>query len=240
MSVSMNMLNDSPKTYLQKKEDAYQIIEKLGEIGDIYLIGGALRAYRDNSEIDTLRDIDIIVDSPQKDGLNCILNSYPYEINNFGGYKIVCDGLVLDFWELKNTWAFASGVIKCAECEYVNKLQESVFLNVDAIIYDWKRNKWYDKGYKAAMKQGILDVVLCQNPHIPLNVIRAMILKNKYHMEYSERLAKLILDEYEKSANYLDKLMEIQMNRYKQIILEKEEVAKELSDIQSRTNANGI
>ena len=42
-------------------------------------------------------------------------------------------------------------------------LPKTVFLNMDAIIYDMKNDKWYDTEYKKAMETKVLDIILEEN-----------------------------------------------------------------------------
>lgn len=76
---------------------------------------------------------------------------------------------------------------------------DTVFLNIDAIVYDMKRDIWYEEGYQEAIKTQVLNVVLESNPEIPLNIVRAMVLKKRYNMAYSKRLKDIIRHEREKT-----------------------------------------
>lgn len=76
---------------------------------------------------------------------------------------------------------------------------DTVFLNIDAIVYDMKRDIWYEEGYQEAIKIQVLNVVLESNPEIPLNIVRAMVLKKRCNMAYSKRLKDIIRREREKT-----------------------------------------
>ena len=86
------------------------------------------------------------------------LQNYHVEINRFGGLKILIDDTEVDVWRIENTWAYRKG--KVVAIDKVESLPKTVFLNMDGIVYDCKRNVWLDREYENAMKTKMLDVVL--------------------------------------------------------------------------------
>lgn len=104
-------------------------------------------------------------------------------------------------------------------------------MNIDSIIYDWSEEKWYDAIYQKAMESKILDVVLAENPQLHLNIIRTFVLKNRYHMQLSDKLKQIILDELWKIGSLTDftqKLYIEQTRRYNTEILSKDHIFSEL------------
>ncbi len=196
--------------------------------GETFLLGGVLREYKDNDfKNSNLRDIDFVVDS-KTDSLSQILKDYHPTVNRFGGYKINCNGLIIDIWSLNETWAFKNKLIKCKDTEYRERLQDTVFLNMDSIVYNLTTKKWFDQNYQLAMKTKILDTVLKDNPAIPLNILRAIIIKKKYGMLFSDRLNVICKDFINNNINYLECFMNIQKDRYDKVIIDKFEIQKEL------------
>lgn len=104
---------------------------------------------------------------------------------------------------------------------------------MDSLVYDIKNNTWYDYLYKKAKESNILDIVLEENPHIDLNILRGMIFQNRYHMEYSERLKKLICERCQNEKEYEKILYLIEKKRYKTEILSLVEIKKQLDSIHS-------
>lgn len=94
-----------------------------------------------------------------------------------------------------------------------------------------KNNIWYDSEYREAMQSKVLDVLLECNPEVPLNIIRAIVLKRRYSMTYSSKLKRIIREEMNAKENFLDILMSIQMRRYKREILSRELIENELLQI---------
>lgn len=212
--------------YLKKCPPAYCLFHDLQKAGDIYLIGGVLREYRDKKTIEELRDVDIIVDVKYPPVWNKIINErqkYKLLINRFDGYKICCKNLLIDTWSLDQTWAYRTKSFQCKSSEYVNNLSKTVFLNIDGIIYDWKRDHWDDIVYMQAMENKMLDIVLSPNPQPELNIVRAFVLQNRYNMFFSESLKEYIKDLYCKKYSHLDIFVDVLMNkqqsRYNKMIL---------------------
>ena len=224
----MNKVNKCICEYLFNYPPSEKLFEELNQLGNVYLIGGVLREYRDNGKILDIRDIDIIVDVIDEEKWNAILSEYTPTHNRFGGYKLICEKLVVDMWRIEESWAYREDVIRCSKSEYVSKLPQTVFLNIDAIIYDLKNDMWYDDIYKQAMKTRCLDIVLEKNPQLPLNIIRTFVLKEKYNMALSERLMSTIKKEIriiaQNEGDVIKYLNGIQKHRYNRLILSEEKM----------------
>lgn len=215
--------------YLKKYPPAQILFEKLVEIGDVYIIGGLLREYKDNNQINSLRDADFSINIKHKEKWEKVIKDIPNQKNRFGGYKFNCSGFIVDVWDVKETWAFRNKIIDVDETEFFKYLSKSVFLNVDALIYDLSNNRWNDAIYLQAMEKNEIDIVLEKNPFIELNLLRSMILKRKYKMDYSKKLANMIYDYSKIDKSFVNKLLDIQDKRYRKIVLTKESVAQEIN-----------
>ena len=224
----MRDLNQEIYSYLLQYPPALEMYDMLEKTGNIYLIGGILREYKDKGEIQKIRDIDIIIEVTVESYWQELLKKYQPKKNKFGGYKLSCSGLIVDIWELKETWAYRNKLIPCNSTDYLKKLPDTVFLNIDAIIYELKRNIWYDEKYQQAMQSKIIDVVLEKNPQILLNIVRALVLRKQYKMSFSEKLINIIKEEEQHYSNFLDVLMYIQQERYNKKILQRKEIEEEL------------
>lgn len=221
------------KEYLNHHPIADQLFMKLYNIGELYLIGGVLREFLETGDIKIVRDIDLVISTKEVDQFHKICMKYHAKKNSFGGYKINCDGITIDVWNIESTWAYKKNIIKCFEEGYFKNLPYTVFYNLDSLIYDVKNDVWYDYLYKKAKESNILDIVLEENPHIDLNILRGMIFQNRYHMEYSERLKKLICERCQNEKEYEKILYLIEKKRYKTEILSLIEIKKQLDSIHS-------
>lgn len=220
------------ESYLRAYPPALEMFQKLMRVGDVYLIGGILREYKDKGTIEELRDADFIVNVKNFREWQELLAAYRPERNHFEGYKFSCTGFIMDVWEAEKTWALRESKVAFEENEYLKILPKTVFLNMDSIIYDLTRDEWYDTIYQEAKVKGVLDVVLKENPYVELNILRALILKRRYTMKYSEELRQIILKYSSENENFAEVLMEIQENRYHKEVLTREVIEQELKMIE--------
>ncbi len=146
--------------YLQNHIPAKDIIEKLCKSGNIYLVGGACREYKDHSDFEYLRDVDIVIDITDKKAFEKITHEYPLRKNRFGGYKFFCEGLTVDVWSIDDTWAFKEKMITCPRDEYIDRFKDTVFFNIDAIVYDWNNDSWIADKYTDVVSLKTLDIVM--------------------------------------------------------------------------------
>ena len=214
---TMISLKAAVTKYLSKYPPAQELFSRLLYAGDIYLIGGVLREFCDNGDLVALRDVDIVVDVKSQTHWQAVLQDYSLRSNRFGGYKLYCSGLLIDTWSIDQTWAFRESFVNATHDDYVRLLPETVFLNIDAIIYDWTRECWYNQHYLEAMKSRMLDVILPENPQITLNLVRAFVLQERYQMSLSSKLQKIICsqrEQYPTKEIFVAALMKEQRHRY--------------------------
>lgn len=221
------------KEYLKRHSITDQLFVELYNIGNLYLIGGVLREFLETGNVKNVRDIDIVISTRLIDKFNEICAKYHAEKNSFSGYKINCDGVTIDVWNIENTWAYRKNIIRCSEEDYLENLPYTVFYNLDSLIYDVKNNVWYDDLYKKAKESNVLDIVLEENPYVDLNILRGMIFQNRYHMEYSERLKKLIRERFRNEKEYAKILYSIELKRYEKEILSLKDIEEQLDQILS-------
>ena len=218
----------SSQEYLNHHPIADQLFMKLYNIGELYLIGGVLREFLETGDIENVRDIDLVISTKKVGQFHEICAKYHTKKNSFGGYKINCDDFTIDLWRIESTWAYKKNIIKCSEEDYLKNLPYTVFYNMDSLVYDIKNNIWYDDLYKETKESNVLDIVLEENPHVDLNILRGMIFQNRYHMKYSERLKKLICERCKNEKEYEKILYSIELKRYKKEILSLKDIEEQL------------
>jgi hypothetical protein len=159
---------------------ADSLINQLQQCGEVLLFGGAVREYNDTRFNSMPRDFDLVINKGDNNiNLEDILKNFSYKKNRFDGYKLQVDSLEFDIWELEKTWAFKENKVQCSQEEYSYKLQDTVFLNIDSVVYNLTTKELYNKKYKEAMKNKELDVILEENPYKELNIMRALVFKKK-------------------------------------------------------------
>lgn len=160
----------------------------------IYMMGGAVRNYIENDykfSIENMpKDFDFVIDYKKGKSLREILSNRQirYSRNRFGGYKIQIKEIKIDIWELKETWAFKNSSMVA---NYAN-LENSVFLNVDGIVYDFYRDAYYKKAYDEAERSRKISIVFRQEPYENINAVRAISYARRYKMKYSNQVNKMI------------------------------------------------
>ena len=83
------------------------------------------------------------------------------------------------------------------------------------------------------MKKNEIDVVLEKNPQIMLNIIRTFVLKKRYGMSFSERLADIIEREKRRNGCFINNLMDVQEERYKKIVIAQRELEQMLNSMKA-------
>lgn len=228
----MGNVREAVETYLREYPPALKLFQQLMEVGQVYLIGGVLREYKDNETIRELRDADFIINVVNDELWNKMLEEYQPNGNNFDGYKFHCENdFLVDIWEIDKTWAYRNEIVAFDRDNYLESLPKTVFLNMDSIIYDLSTDTWYDEIYQQAIKSKVVDIVLKDNPHVELNILRALVLRRRYQMIYSDELRNLILKYINEDEDFVDLMMNIQYNRYHKEVLSKEDIKQELAMI---------
>ena len=218
------------ENYLQQYPVTFDFYHKMLNVGDIYIMGGTARQLKNKKSIKTIKDIDFCIYIKDQIEFEKIINDHIYRRNAYDGYKILNSEIPLDIWDVKNTWGFKNGLVKVDNDDYFEKLVDTVFLNIDALVYDVSNDRWNEQVYNSAMKNKKLDIVLRDNQFVELNILRAIILKKQYGMQYSDELRDLIFY-YSHQSNFLNSLMQIQTKRYKRNKISLHELQKEISRI---------
>ncbi len=173
---------------LQENQTIAQLFEKLSKAGPAVIFGGAIRDWIIGK---SPRDIDVVLDCPDSK-LSFALNSlglYKPERNRFGGYFFKIDGVEFDIWNLDSTWAFKKDT---KFIKHLKTLPQTVFFNMDAVIYYLDTGSVLDNGFSQAMESKTLDIVYEPNPFPFLCVSKALCHLTKYEMRPSNNLKRYI------------------------------------------------
>jgi hypothetical protein len=232
----MNRYNYEPLLYnaffkvIEAWPDAQSCLKSLSQEGELLLFGGAVRDFCENGYSLLPRDFDIVVNTKLTDLGHCFPDLH-YEKNRYGGYKLDFGTISFDIWALSSTWAFRERIVQDISAD---NLVNTVFFNLDAIVYDFNSRTIYDGGYSKAREDGFLDIVLEQNPHPELCVLRAFVLKKKYNVFFANRLRKYIntwINNFEILDDVTKTLQDVQETHYGKNVLSKYEIYNELKEI---------
>ncbi|MGE7913256.1 hypothetical protein [Lysinibacillus xylanilyticus] len=215
--------------FLGKDSNTLDFIDELSSVGDLLFFGGSVRdicIFQDKAAMP--RDFDIAIKFKQKDRFNSLTERYSYKQNRFGGYKFIVSNVEFDIWDLENTWAFKHTNLTPSEAN----LAKSVYLNIDGIVYNFNKAILYDDVFKSSIEDNKLDITLEENPQIELNLLRALVFKDKYKLRFSNRLKDVFKDFHYKNSNQLiENLYELQFSHYNMEYFSKEYIRKELDYI---------
>lgn len=211
---------------LGKNSESLNFINDLIATGELLFFGGAIRDICLNPKNPPMpRDFDIAIKFKDYNKFENILNNYEFRKNRFGGYKFNIADIEFDVWDLENTWAFKNTDLQVSE----ENLAKSVFLSIDGIVYNFNRNKLYDEIFQNSLLAGKLDINLEKNPQIELNLLRAIVFKDKYQLSFSNKLKDLFKGYLEERPDILaNQLYELQVVHYKFDYLSKEKIEREL------------
>ncbi|MGE5579394.1 MAG: hypothetical protein ACM3WU_05040 [Bacillota bacterium] len=172
-----------------RESEVDALLSRIGAMGNLILIGGCIR---DVSLGLRPRDFDIVIDTRSID-LREALGGFQYSQNRFGGYKIQVSRLVFDVWTVGSNWASRAGIIE----HEVDELPHGVFFNVDGLIHS-VTGLYSDASYfNGAVHSGLLDIVIpdayvASNPSPEVNVLRALIMKDRWGLSFSPRVESYI------------------------------------------------
>jgi hypothetical protein len=169
--------------FLGKDSNTLNFIEELSNVGDLLFFGGSIRDICFFPEKPPMpRDFDIAIKFKNKTIFDLILKKYNYKKNRFGGYKIKISNMEFDIWDLENTWAYKYTNLSPSE----ENLAKSVYLNIDGIVYNFNKARLYDEVFRTSIRECKLDITLEENPQVELNLLRALIFKEKYNLNFSK------------------------------------------------------
>lgn len=219
-----------------KNHAAYLFLQNIMADSTVYLFGGGVRDYLDNT-FATARDLDFVIVSNSKKTLD-IKRYIPdsgeiiYTTNRFNGHKITFSrDLVFDIWNLEDTWAFKTNRIEAS----VENLMNSVYLNIDQLLYSVTADSYLkgcDEQYRLIKNAGKLDIIYEETPYEELNLLRALVYRKKYSMIFTEALKTKFYEHSAKNqTDMVEKLMELQLSHYHSIQIDKSEIIRELNNL---------
>jgi hypothetical protein len=217
--------------FLGSDSDALKLIGELSTMGDLLFLGGSIRDICLSYEEPSMpRDFDIAIKciNNNYEDLEVLLKQYNHTKNRFGGYKVRISNIEFDIWALENTWAFKNTDLMPNE----ENLAKSVYLSIDGIVYNFNKAKLYDEVFRSSLQNSKIDITLEKNPQVELNLLRALVFKEKYNLQLSNKL-KDVFKAYlkEEAERLIENLYELQVSHYKEGLLSKEKIKKELQYI---------
>ena len=223
-------LADAIKERFACDPKATEFLSEILSEASVYVFGGAVRDYL-NKTFDTARDVDLVIESNNSNKVDIgyyldYLNIVSFKKNRFNGYKVFFGNLVVDIWNLQDTWAFQNTYLESSP----ENLMKSVYLNVDALVYSLNSNTYLENCNDLYSKINVLDIVFDQTPYEELNLLRALVFKDRYSLNVSQILRDKINELLKGRKTSYKLLKDLQNQHYNQILLDD----KKLNEIYSR------
>ena len=97
---------------------------------------------------------------------------------------------------------------------------KSVYLNVDALVYSLNSNTYLEDCNDFYLKINVLDIVFDQTPYEELNLLRALVFKDRYSLNVSQILRDKINELLKGRKTSYKLLKDLQNQHYNQILLD--------------------
>lgn len=162
-----------------------------------YIVGGYIRSVLND---ENPRDLDLIVNVPTET-LGSYVNRHfsNFKQNRLGGFKIFLKNLTVDTWSMDDNWAFRKKLVNPGEeSKLVDSISKGTFFNYDSLVYHLSTGKYNVKNYNKCVKEGELDILQNKpvykrrNPTKEANILRALFLKEKYELKFSDQVVAYI------------------------------------------------
>ena len=165
-------------------------IDSIKHLGDIVIIGGMLRDFAVLGIENFNSDVDLVIQTNDKEKLEYTLSKFDVHKNKFGGYRIKIGKWYVDLWAFDSTWAFRKGFV---EGKGFKDLCKTTFFNWDGIVYEINAGAIHAiEGYIDYINDRLLDVNLIPNPNPMGNVIKVFRYYEKYNAILMPRLVNYV------------------------------------------------
>jgi len=206
-----NSLQRIDKLKCESKE-IEDLFDALSKIGDIIIVGGALR---DFALDDAPRDIDIIIDSDSPEDFNDALKEFDCYRNRFGGYKLIISSIEFDIWSINDNWAFKEGIHNSK----FSNISKGTFYNFDAIALNLTTLQLDADIFIQTLNNKMLDITLEEdfiplNPTPEVNIVRAFNIREEWGLNFSNRVSRYISEWFETTASPYEVLQKAELKHY--------------------------
>jgi len=183
---------------LESEELLSTLLDEIFKIGTAYVVGGYLR---DTLQSRPSRDIDFIVELGNYKLMDIIRAvGLDYTENRHGGIKVKLRSMTADFWSLEDNWAFKNKLVKLNEADKLNSIAKGCFYNFDSLVINLHTYSYNVRYFSKCQHDRELDILQKKstykslNPTSEANIIRAIYLKYKYDIQFTDNTALYIIE----------------------------------------------
>lgn len=177
---------------------ANELVRCVSEQVPLFVFSGVIRnfllGYLNN------RDLDFVAIDTHKVNIPLsLLREVSISKNKFNGYKLVSNGLTIDWWDIEKTWGIVNEGMKGTVYSLVN----TAFFNFSAIAYDYnKRHFLISNDFCKFLSTHAMEVVYAKNPRIDTCIVSALYYADYYGFSIGPSLRKWLVKNYRESLDY--------------------------------------
>jgi len=185
---------DRPKN--DRSELRARILPCLQSLGEVALIGGAIRDLARSGRSAFASDLDFVVYGSPPNRFRDVMVSMNAKANRFGGYAVQFQGWKVDVWHLEDTWARTAGLRRV---EQISDLLKCTFFDWDSVVFDLRTGELiFDEDYLFRLSIGVMNVRLSENPNPDGSLVRALRRAALWNVRFGWELTEFSLHHLEK------------------------------------------
>jgi hypothetical protein len=169
-----------------------KILPFLSSLGEVALIGGAIRDVARLGLREFSSDLDFVVYESARNKFREAMLAANAKPNRFGGFGLRFHQWKVDVWHIEDTWARTSGLRKV---EKLADLLRCTFFDWDSVVFDLRTGRLIlDDDYLHRLKIGVMDVCLAENPNPSGSLVRALRRAALWQIRFGPELSKFSRD----------------------------------------------
>lgn len=173
-------------------ELASVILPALASVGEIALVGGAIRDVAREGIAKFKSDLDFVVRGSNETEFSTLMLALGATPNRFGGFRLRFRRWKVDVWRLEDTWARTAGLREVAE---FSDLLRCTFFDWDAAVFELNRGRLHaSDDYLRRLKRGVIDLNLRENPNYKGALVRTLRRGALWNVCYGEELSNFAVE----------------------------------------------
>lgn len=199
-------------------------LSALSKSCDLYVFSGVIRDYIIDNKAKP-KDLDIVVNNLKtRDVPVEFLQRFNYKKNQYGGLKILVDGINIDIWSLPDTWGIREQRLEPTP----ESLVRTAFFNFSAVAYDFNKEVFvHTPEFLRFINDGVLDVVYESNPLPSLCIVSSLHYSKTKHLEIADKLSVWIKEHYCEA----DDFQKVQENHFGRVIYSNKEISNFINNL---------
>lgn len=175
-----------------RSELSVHVLPFLQSLGEVGLIGGAIRDVARAGQRAFESDLDFVIYGSDRDEFRRRMKHVPAIENRFGGFAVHFYRWKVDVWHIDDTWAKTAGH---RIVEGPDALLQCTFFDWDSVVFDVRsRTIIAEDDYTQRLRSGIMDIRLKPNPNPAGSVLRALRRAAHWNVKFGPNLTEFTRD----------------------------------------------